>query len=82
VTIAEQHFVFSHDFVLRHASQNDSWVLHEQLERSGKLGHSVADCAMYRVPPPVRAWDPANGWRELKPAGGFLVTVGPRPGSR
>ena len=79
---AHQFFVFSHDFVLRHASQNDSWVLHEQLERSGKLSHSVADCTMYRIPPPVRAWDPANGWRELKPAGGSLVTVGPRPGSR
>jgi hypothetical protein len=78
---AHQHFVFSHEFELRRSSQNDSWALHEQLERSGKLGHSVADCAMYRIPPPVRAWDPANGWRELKPAGGSLVTVGPRPGS-
>lgn len=80
--VAEQHFVFSQDFVLRHASQNDSWALHEQFERSGNLDHTVAECPMYRIPPPVRAWDAVNGWRELKPTGGSLVTVGPRASSR
>jgi hypothetical protein len=79
---AWQYFVFSNEFELRQSSQSDSWVVHEQLERSGKLGHSVADCPLYRDPPPVRSWDPANGWRELKPAGSSLVTVGPRASSR
>jgi hypothetical protein len=79
---AHQSFVFSHEFELRRSSQNDSWAMHEQLERSGKLGHSVADCAMYRIPPPVRAWDPATGWRDLEPVGGAPVTVGPRSHGR
>jgi hypothetical protein len=80
--IAYQYFVFSHEFGLRRSSQSDSWAVHEQLERSGKLGHSVADCPMYRTPPPVRAWDSANGWRELKPPGSSRITVGPRASTR
>jgi hypothetical protein len=76
--MAQQHFVFSHDLALQRASQSDSWPLHEQLEGEGKLDHSVADCPMYRTPPPVRAWDPVNGWRELKPRDPSVVTVGPR----
>ena len=78
---AEQHFIFSLDFALQRASQSDSWGLHEQLEREGKLHHSVADCPMYRTPPPVRAWDPVTGWRELKPRDPSVVTVGPRAGN-
>jgi len=78
---ADQSFVFSHDFALQRASQSDSWPLHEQLEREGKLDHSVADCPMYRTPPPVRAWDPVNGWRDLKPRDPSVVTVGPRAGN-
>lgn len=76
---AEQSFRFSHAFTLERASQSDSWTAHERLEREGRIRHSVAECPMYRTPPPVRAWDSVNGWRELKPRERAAVVVGPRP---
>ncbi len=80
---AQLRFTFSHEFDLLRAHPDDgSWPAHEQLERVGKLDHSVASCPMFRVPPPVRAWDAVNGWRDLKPVAGALVTVGPRPNGR
>jgi len=66
--LAELIFRFSKDFVLLDARAADSWAAHEALRRAGKLDHSVADCPMYRLPPPVREWTPARGWRDLRPA--------------
>jgi hypothetical protein len=65
--VAEQVFRFTWDFTLLHAQASDSWAAHEALERAGKLDHTVADCPMYRTPPPVREWTPTAGWRDVKP---------------
>jgi len=65
--VAELVFRFSRDFRLLEARAADSWAAHEALERAGRLDHSVADCPMYRTPPPVREWTPDHGWRNLTP---------------
>jgi hypothetical protein len=76
--VAELIFRFARDFTLLQAQAADSWAAHEALERAGKLNHAVAVCPMYRTPPPVRAWDPVRGWRDLKPRDASGVTEGPR----
>ena len=65
--MAELVFRFARDFTLLHAQASDSWAAHEALERCGKLDHTVADCPMYRTPPPVREWTPTAGWRDVAP---------------
>jgi hypothetical protein len=79
--VAELIFRFARDSTLLQAQAADSWAAHEAFERAGKLDHSVADCPMYRTPPPVRAWDPVKGWRDLKPRDASVVAEGPRPGN-
>jgi hypothetical protein len=38
---------------------------HQDLERSGEISHSLANCPERLHPEPVRVWTPADGWREL-----------------
>ena len=59
--MAELVFRFTRDFSLLQARASDSWPAHEAFERAGKLDHTVADCPMYRTPPPVREWTPTAG---------------------
>ena len=65
--VAELVFRFTGDFSLLQAQASDSWPAHEAFERAGKLDHTVADCPMYRTPPPVREWTPGAGWQNLTP---------------
>jgi hypothetical protein len=73
--VAEMIFRFSRDFDLLDARAADSWAAHEALEKARRLDHGVAQCPWYNSPSPVREWDPANGWRELKPGGQPAVSV-------
>jgi hypothetical protein len=79
--VAEMIFRFSKDFVLLDARAADSWAAHEALQRAGKLDHSVADCPMYRTPPPAREWTPEGGWRDVTPTASRppLVASSARP---
>lgn len=78
-----QHFELSRSFELQQGYLDDnSWSVHELLERQGKLSHGVSECAMYRGAPAVRSWAPAVGWRTLEARVRHPITVGPRaPGA-
>jgi hypothetical protein len=40
-------------------------LLHQTLEREGKIGHSLANCPERLHPRPVRMWTPAGGWTDI-----------------
>jgi hypothetical protein len=40
-------------------------LLHNKLEREGKIGHSFTNCPERLHPRPVRMWTPAIGWTEI-----------------
>ncbi|MDE3165773.1 MAG: hypothetical protein KGN36_08210, partial [Acidobacteriota bacterium] len=39
-------------------------LVHNRLQREGKLDHSWADCPELRKPLTIRHWKPATGWRD------------------
>jgi hypothetical protein len=41
-------------------------LLHQKLQREGKIGHSLANCPERLHPRPVRMWTPAGGWTEIQ----------------
>ncbi|HTU48048.1 MAG TPA: hypothetical protein VMF91_23515 [Bryobacteraceae bacterium] len=41
-------------------------MLHRELERSGELHHSIAECPERLHPARVRRWTPSQGWQELQ----------------
>jgi hypothetical protein len=41
-------------------------LLHQKLEREGKIGHSLANCPERLHPRPIRMWTPADGWTEIR----------------
>jgi hypothetical protein len=43
------------------------WDLHRRLEFEGKIKHSREQCPDRNGPRVVRAWDPKDGWREIRP---------------
>jgi hypothetical protein len=43
-------------------------LLHNKLEREGKINHSLASCPERLRPRPIRMWTPAGGWIVIKPA--------------
>jgi hypothetical protein len=53
-----------HPISLRYSSAYD--LQHRELERSGKLHHSLETCPERLRPRPVRMWTPAAGWTELQ----------------
>jgi hypothetical protein len=40
-------------------------MLHRQLEKEGKIGHSLEQCPERLHPRAVRMWTPVNGWTEI-----------------
>jgi DNA-binding winged helix-turn-helix (wHTH) protein len=40
-------------------------MIHRELEQSAGLSHALAACPDCLHPPPVRAWTPGGGWRQL-----------------
>jgi hypothetical protein len=44
-------------------------LLHNKLEREGKIDHSLAKCPERLQPRPIRMWTPAGGWTEIKVEG-------------
>jgi hypothetical protein len=54
---------------LRYSSDYD--LAHRELERLGKIKHSLASCPERLDPAPVKVWTPSKGWvnLKLKPAG-------------
>ncbi len=76
---AELLFEFSPQLELTNAAAGDNWGTHDRLQAAGKLDHSVADCPMYKTPPPVREWTQANGWRDLRPAPTTLASATAKP---
>jgi hypothetical protein len=67
--VGEVVYRFSLGFDLLRAAVSDTWVpAHAVFEQSGQLDHGGAECPLLRHgPAPVRAWEPARGWRELRP---------------
>ena len=45
------------------------WRLHKELEEEGKIKHTRERCPERDGPRGVRVWEPASGWRELRPTG-------------
>ena len=41
-------------------------MLHRQLEKEGKIGHSLEECPERLHPKPVRMWTPGGGWKEIQ----------------
>jgi hypothetical protein len=59
---------FSLQFNLEHAAWASAWAAgHRELEKAGKLDHTVAECPERDRPPHVREWTPERGWRDLTP---------------
>jgi hypothetical protein len=59
---------FSPDFTLEQAAWASGWIAgYRQLEKAGKLDHTVAECPERDRPPHVREWTPDGGWRDLTP---------------
>jgi len=52
-----------HPISLRFGSSYD--LEHHELERTGELHHTLAQCPERLHPEPVRMWTPAGGWTEL-----------------
>jgi hypothetical protein len=48
---------------LRYSSDYD--LAHRDLEQSGALKHSLANCPERLHPEPIKVWTPADGWKEL-----------------
>ncbi len=60
---------FSPEFDLTHVAWSSAWAQgHRELERAGKLDHSVENCPERDRPPRVREWTPESGWRDVRPA--------------
>ncbi len=59
---------FSRQFDLEHVAWDSMWNRrHRELERAGKLDHSLHDCPERDRPPRVREWTPESGWRDVTP---------------
>ncbi len=41
-------------------------ISHRQLEKEGKLDHTLENCPERLHPRPVRVWTPAGGWKEIQ----------------
>ncbi|MCL4522581.1 MAG: hypothetical protein M1453_02525 [Acidobacteria bacterium] len=66
--IAAGVYEFSTDLQLLRASYSDRyWELHRKLELEGKIKHSKAQCPDQKGPRSLLAWDPQNGWKEIRP---------------
>ena len=62
---ADATFEFDANFMLRRSRVSEAyWVWHQELERTGKITHTAAECPDRRGLP-IREWTPVAGWREL-----------------
>jgi hypothetical protein len=60
---ADALYEFSPSLDLLRATYSDRyWDQHAELEHSGKLSHSRADCPDRDGPPAIEIWDQAHGW--------------------
>ena len=60
------NWYFSEDFErARVLLGDDYWQKHQELEASGRITHTRANCPEPRGPRTIRAWRPDGGWREL-----------------
>jgi hypothetical protein len=65
---AQSLYVLRSDSVVHPVSvqfETDYDLLHNKLEREGKLSHNITRCPERQHPRPVRVWTPANGWKEI-----------------
>lgn len=59
----------SPDLAVETADWSSGWDFgHRELERAGKLDHSLDRCPVRNAPPRVREWTPEGGWRPFVPA--------------
>jgi DNA-binding winged helix-turn-helix (wHTH) protein len=58
---------FSESFVPQSYTVSDHYrELHRQLEREGKIHHTVKQCPELTQPRTVRVWSPEGGWKEVQ----------------
>lgn len=63
--VAEAIFEFDDDLNLLRSGVSDSyWIWHRELERAGRVTHTVNECPDGHGLP-VRLWTPAAGWADL-----------------
>jgi hypothetical protein len=66
---AQSQYLLKSDGMIRPVSVRFETVydlLHNKLEREGKINHSLASCPERLHPRPVRMWTPVDGWMEIK----------------
>jgi hypothetical protein len=66
---AQSYYLLKSDSVIHPISvrfETNYDLLHQKLEREGKIGHSLAKCPERLHPRPIRMWTPAGGWTEIK----------------
>ncbi|HKM84776.1 MAG TPA: winged helix-turn-helix domain-containing protein [Terriglobales bacterium] len=57
----------SESFVPQSYTVSDHYLeLHRQMEREGKIHHSVKQCPELTQPRTVRIWSPEGGWKEVR----------------
>jgi hypothetical protein len=57
----------SESFVPRSYTVSDHYLeLHRQMEREGKIHHTVKECPELTKPRTVRIWSPERGWKEVQ----------------
>jgi hypothetical protein len=60
---------FSRDLVLEQVAWSSGWEdSHRELERAGRIDHTLEDCTWKGRPPQVREWTPQSGWHDVQPA--------------
>jgi hypothetical protein len=68
--IADAVYEFDTELNLKSANFSGRyWEQHRSLEQQGKIAHSRSSCPYKDGPGPLREWNPAAGWRDVRPPG-------------
>lgn len=69
-------YTLGHDLTVQHVMMSDRyWHRHRQLEREGRLTHSVEECPERRQGVPVRVWTASEGWTAATAPNGAVPVI-------